>query len=157
MKNKYIALGAVAIVGVLGAFAISQGALAYRGNPDQTGPNYSPERHAEMQKAFDSNDYNAWKEQMNGRGRATQVVNEQNFSRFVEMRKLMLEKNMTKPTRSEKSSDWVKARPGGKECIKDAMGQISLTKTATESATTGNRNKSKDKKKRGAPLFFVLK
>jgi len=92
MKNKYIALGAVAIAGVLGAFAISQGALAYRGNPDQTGPNYSPERHAEMQKAFDSNDYNAWKEQMNGRGRVTQVVNEQNFSRFVEMRKLMLEK-----------------------------------------------------------------
>ncbi len=92
MKNKYIALGAVAVAGVIGAFAVSQAALAYRGNPDQTGPNYSPERHAEMQKAFDNNDYNAWKEQMNGRGRVTKVVNEQNFSRFAEMRKLMLEK-----------------------------------------------------------------
>lgn len=92
MKNKYIALSAIAVAGVVGAFTISQAALAYRGNPDQTGPNYSPERHAAMQKAFESSDYNAWKEQMNGRGRVTEVVNEQNFSRFAEMRKLMLEK-----------------------------------------------------------------
>jgi hypothetical protein len=93
MQNKYIALGAVTIAGIAGALAISQAALAYRGNPDQTGPNYSPERHAEMQKAFENKDYNAWKEQMNGRGKVTQVVNEQNFARFAEMRKLMLEKN----------------------------------------------------------------
>jgi hypothetical protein len=92
MKKKYIAMGAVAAAGIAGALALSQGALAYRGNPDQTGPNYSPERHEQMQKAFDGNDFNAWKEQMNGRGRVSQVVNEQNFSRFVEMRKLMLEK-----------------------------------------------------------------
>jgi hypothetical protein len=92
MNNKYIALSAIAVAGVVGAFAISQAALAYRGNPDQTGPNYSPERHAEMQKAFDNSDYNAWKEQMNGRGRVTKVINEQNFSRFAEMHKLTLEK-----------------------------------------------------------------
>ncbi len=92
MKNKYIVMGAVAAAGIAGAAVLSQGALAYRGNPDQTGPNYSPERHEQMQKAFDSNDFNAWKEQMNGRGRVSQVINEQNFSRFVEMRKLMLEK-----------------------------------------------------------------
>jgi|GEM_PF-3994701 len=36
------------------------------------------------------------------------------------------------------------------------MGQISLTKTATESATIGNRDKSKDKKKRGARLSFLF-
>lgn len=85
-------MSAIAVAGIAGAFAISQTALAYRGNPDQTGPNYSPERRTEMQKAFESNDYSAWKEQMNGRGRVTEVVNEQNFSRFAEMRKLMLEK-----------------------------------------------------------------
>ncbi|MFA5925791.1 MAG: hypothetical protein WC831_02560 [Parcubacteria group bacterium] len=92
MNNKYIALGAVAIAGIAGSLAISQAAFAYRGNPDQTGPNYSPERHAEMQKAFENKDYNSWKEQMNGRGRVTEIVNEQNFSRFAEMRKLTLEK-----------------------------------------------------------------
>jgi hypothetical protein len=92
MKNKYLALSAIAVAGAIGAFAISQVALAYQGNPDQTGPNYSPERHAEMQKAFENNDYNAWKEQMKGRGRVTQAVNDQNFSRFAEMHKLMLEK-----------------------------------------------------------------
>lgn len=85
-------MSAIAVAGVAGALAISQAALAYRGNPDQTGPNYSPERHAKVQTAFENNDYNAWKEQMNGRGRVTEVVNEQNFSRFAEMRKLMLEK-----------------------------------------------------------------
>jgi hypothetical protein len=92
MRNKYIALGAVAALGIAGAIAISQGALAYRGNPDQIGSNYSPERHAEMQKAFENKDYNSWKSLMNGRGRVTQVVNEQNFPRFAEMHKLMLEK-----------------------------------------------------------------
>jgi hypothetical protein len=92
MKNKYIALGAIVALGIAGALAISQGALAYRGNPEQTGPNYSPEKHEAMQKAFENKDYNAWKELMNGRGRVTQVVNEQNFSRFAEMHKLMLEK-----------------------------------------------------------------
>jgi hypothetical protein len=56
MKNKYIVMGAVAAAGIAGAVALSQGVLAYRGNPDQTGPNYSPERHEQMQKAFDGKD-----------------------------------------------------------------------------------------------------
>jgi hypothetical protein len=92
MKNKYIALSAIAIAGIVGSYAISQTAFAYRGNPDQIGPNYSPERHTEMEKAFEKNDYSAWKEQMNGRGQVTKIVNEQNFARFAEMRKLMFDK-----------------------------------------------------------------
>ena len=41
--------------------------------------------------AFETKDYNAWKNLMQGRGRVTQVVNEQNFSSFAEMHKLRLE------------------------------------------------------------------
>lgn len=89
MKNKYLIIGGIAVAGAL---VLSQGVLAYRGNPGETGPNFSTERHEAMQKAFENKDYGLWKNLMNGRGRVTQVVNEQNFSRFAEMRKLMLEK-----------------------------------------------------------------
>ena len=44
-----------------------------------------------MTQAFENNDYNAWKEQMQGKGRVTQVVNEGNFTRFAEAHELALE------------------------------------------------------------------
>ena len=80
-----VALGA----GVL--LTTTSNALAYRGDPNAQGPNYSAERYEAMTQAFNNNDYNAWKELMQGRGRVTQVVNESNFSKFAEMHKLMLE------------------------------------------------------------------
>jgi len=90
MNKKYIALGSVGLL--VGGLVLSSGkALAYRGDPSVQGPYHSEERHEEMTKAFENNDYNAWKEQMGGRGRVSQVVNEQNFSRFAEAHKLALE------------------------------------------------------------------
>jgi Spy/CpxP family protein refolding chaperone len=94
--NKSIALGvlSLAILGV-GAYGVS--AFAAQGQnrtAGQFGPNYTPERHEQMQKAFENNDYNAWKSQMGNMG-ATRVVTEQNFSRFAEMHKLMLEGKTT--------------------------------------------------------------
>jgi len=80
-----IALGAGAL------FASNSSALAYRGDPNIQGPNYTAERHEAMTRAFENKDYNAWKEQMQGRGRVSQVINEGNFARFAEMHKLMLE------------------------------------------------------------------
>ena len=44
-----------------------------------------------MEKAFETKDYNAWKELMNGRGRATQVVNKDNFAKFAQIHELMEE------------------------------------------------------------------
>lgn len=89
MNKKIILSGLTALVisGVLVAPAVE----AYRGDPNVQGPNYSPERHEQMTKAFQSNDYNAWKELMNGRGRVTQVVNKDNFAKFAQAHKLMLE------------------------------------------------------------------
>jgi len=86
----------IVLAGALGAAAIGGGILtsgvsAYRGNPSQTGPNYSAERHEAMTKAFESNDYEAWKELHQGRGRASEVITKDNFGKFVEMRQLMLE------------------------------------------------------------------
>jgi len=87
MKTGYIIGGAAAVI-IMGALATA-GAYAYRGDPGQFGPNYTPERHEQMEKAFENKDYNAWKSLMNGRGRVSEVVNEANFSRFAEMHELM--------------------------------------------------------------------
>ncbi len=83
-------LGATALV--LGGLALSSRFVeAYQGDPSVRGPNCTAERHEAMTQAFENNDYNAWKEQMQGRGRVTQVVNEGNFARFAEAHKLALE------------------------------------------------------------------
>ncbi|MCK9597323.1 hypothetical protein M0R19_09130 [Candidatus Pacearchaeota archaeon] len=90
MNKRFLALSSIALgLGVL--FTTGSSVLAYRGDPNVQGPNYSAERHEKMTKAFENKDYNAWKELMQGKGRVTQVVNEDNFVRFAEMHKLRLE------------------------------------------------------------------
>jgi hypothetical protein len=64
---------------------------AYRGDTNVQGPNYSAERHEAMTNAFENQNYNEWKNQMQGRGRVTEVVNEKNFAKFAQAHKLMLE------------------------------------------------------------------
>lgn len=87
MNKKTILLGLTALV--LGGLVISPiQAEAYRGDPNVKGPNYSAERHAAMEKAFENKDYNAWKSLMQGRGRVMQVVNAQNFAQFAEAHEL---------------------------------------------------------------------
>lgn len=80
-----------AVLGTGVALATASGVLAYRGDPTVQGPNCTPERHEEMTKAFENKDYQAWKENMQGRGRVTELINEDNFTRFAEMHRLRLE------------------------------------------------------------------
>lgn len=89
MINKGIALGVLGLA-VIGATAYGVGAFAAEARTGQFGPNYTPERHAQMQTAFVNNDYTAWKSQMGNRG-AARVVTEQNFGRFAQMHNLILE------------------------------------------------------------------
>lgn len=90
MNKKTITLGAVSLI--LGGLILAPSAAeAYRGEVGVPGPNCTDERHQAMTQAFDNNDYNAWKELMSGKGRVTQVINEENFSRFAEAHKLALE------------------------------------------------------------------
>jgi hypothetical protein len=89
MNKKTIALGGTLLT--LGALVFgTQTAFAYRGDPSVQGPDCSPERHEAMTQAFDNNDYNAWKELMNGKGRVSEVINEENFAKFAEAHKLAL-------------------------------------------------------------------
>ncbi len=83
-NKKTIALALALIAGV----GIAGSAYAYQGDYTKTGPNYSPEREAAMETTFANLDYNVWKELMDGRGRVTEVINKENFAKFVEARNL---------------------------------------------------------------------
>jgi hypothetical protein len=93
-NSKKILIGMLALVGVVSVGAYS--ASAYQGDYAKHGPNYTEERHNEMTKAFENNDYNSWKNQMEehmkdrgGRGgRVLEVVNKDNFAKFSEAHKL---------------------------------------------------------------------
>ena len=86
--NKvFLVLGMFALVlGASGAMANT--ASAYKGNPEVKGPNYSLERHIAMEKAFETNDYLAWKNLMQNKGKVTQIINKDNFTKFSEAHKL---------------------------------------------------------------------
>ncbi len=93
MKNSTKLLGG-AFALAIAAVAIASPSLAYRGDPSVQGPDCSDERHEIMEKAFQDNNYENWKELMNGNGRVTQVVNADNFARFAEAHKLAEEDNL---------------------------------------------------------------
>lgn len=90
MNKKLIVLGSIGLL-LSGFVLVRTKVLAYQGDPSIKGPYYTEERHQEMTSAFENNAYNSWKNLMNGRGRVSQVINEQNFSRFSEAHRLALE------------------------------------------------------------------
>jgi len=94
--KKTILLGGAGVLGIssIAALVFSlQPAWAFLENQPGTGvcPNYNPERHDRIEKALENNDYNAWKEAMSGKGKVIEIINENNFSKFAEMHKLMRE------------------------------------------------------------------
>lgn len=65
--------------------------LAYRGDLNVKGPQYSVERHDAMTKAFANNDYDAWKKlTANNHGNASNLITKENFAKFVEAHNLAL-------------------------------------------------------------------
>ncbi len=69
--------------------------MAYQGDPSVKGPNYSTERHEAMEEAFENEDYDAWKNLMEGKGRVTEVINEDNFAKFAKAHELMEQGDIT--------------------------------------------------------------
>lgn len=86
-KKILLSVSALAVIGIVG-LTTANSALAYQGDYTKKGPNYTAERHEAMKKAFDSNDYTAWKNLMQGKGRVTQVVNQDNFAKFAQAHQL---------------------------------------------------------------------
>ena len=94
LKHKTMKTTKKMIVASIAAFALTATSIsvfAYQGDPAVQGPNYTPERHAEMTQAFETNDYNAWAklvEQNNGR--IAEMINEGNFAQFAQAHDLAL-------------------------------------------------------------------
>lgn len=89
MQHKSMLLGAAALI--LGAATLlPQTVLAYKGDPNVQGPNYTPERHQAMTEAFANKDYNAWKALMEGKGVARRIT-EENFAKFAQAHELALQ------------------------------------------------------------------
>ena len=86
--KKNIVIGALGLA-VLGSAVFASGVFASQGRmvDGQVGPNYTPERHAAMEKAFESKDYAAWKNLMGNKG-AARVVTQENFAKFSQMHEL---------------------------------------------------------------------
>lgn len=75
----------------IAVIATTSSAFAYQGDPSVKGPDHSPERHEAMVQAFETDDYEAWKGLMDGKGRVTQVINTDNFARFADAHELATE------------------------------------------------------------------
>lgn len=86
--NKAILTVLALILGTGVLVATASSALAYRGDHNVQGPNHSSERHNAMEKAFETKNYDAWKNLMQGRGRVTKLINKDNFMKFAEAHEL---------------------------------------------------------------------
>ena len=86
--NKSLITLTIAVVAIGGLITFPKLADAYRGDPSVKGPYYSEERHNAMEKAFETNNYEAWKSLMQNKGRVTQVITKENFSKFSQAHKL---------------------------------------------------------------------
>jgi hypothetical protein len=93
MNSKKIVLGATVLTIAASALMLTGNTFAYQGDYTQKGPDCDSEKHEAMEQAFENSDYQAWKELMNGKGRASEVVNEGNFVQFAEAHKLAEEGN----------------------------------------------------------------
>lgn len=91
--KKNILIPAVALTFATG-LVVASTTFAYQGDYTKKGPNYTTERHTIMQNAFSTNNYEAWKAEMektNSGKRILSVINKDNFAKFAEANKLGLE------------------------------------------------------------------
>ncbi len=88
MNKKILGLAGVSLLALGALIVLPNLTQAYRGDMTVKGPNYTAERHEAMEKAFNSNDFATWQKLMDGRGRVTQVINKDNFTKFAEIHKL---------------------------------------------------------------------
>lgn len=83
--------GLMALVLGLG---VSGTALAYQGDYTKKGPNYTQEFESQMIKVMTNEDYEGWKnliENKIGNKKVTEVINKENFPKFVQAWKLARE------------------------------------------------------------------
>ncbi|MFA7314495.1 MAG: hypothetical protein WC025_01005 [Candidatus Magasanikbacteria bacterium] len=95
MKKRTLTIAGISALGL--ALVGSATAHAYSGISDKStniiGKKINPERHDQMQKIFETTDYQTWKDLVSKNPRFSQIlslINESNFPKFVEMKKLIM-------------------------------------------------------------------
>lgn len=96
MKKKSMAIAGISALGL--ALVGSAAANAYAGTSDQTntsmiGKIFNKAGHGQMQKVLETTDYKTWKDLVSKNPNSSQIleiISESNFSRFVEMQKLLM-------------------------------------------------------------------
>lgn len=86
--KKVITTGILAFV--LGLVFASK-TLAYQGDPNIRGPNCTNGHYEQIQAAIEKKDYYTWKKLMGDRGITRRINNQQEFNKFAEMKKLILQ------------------------------------------------------------------
>jgi hypothetical protein len=120
--NKNLLLGLVAIFVI--SIASIGAVLAYRGNTDVKGPNYDADVHEQLEEAMNAGDYNAWVQirkdnNLPMQGKMFQVVNADNFDKYVALHKANLAGDTTK-------ADAIKTELGlGQGMMKHGTGKMS--------------------------------
>ncbi len=108
-------IGAGTLALVLGIVGVAYSTtMAYQGDATVKGPNYSEDRHTAMERAFETNDYEAWKNLMQGRGRVTQVVTKDNFAQFAKIHEYVEEGNVAE---AQKIREELGLRTGSGGCM----------------------------------------
>lgn len=79
MKNKTYGIMALFLIGMIA----TGGLVSAYGFKDT--PVFDEERHEAMETAFDNLDYDAWVNLMDGKGRVTEIINENNFATFAQI------------------------------------------------------------------------
>ncbi len=95
MKYKLLALGLLGFASLSVLALFSTDADAYRGDYTKVGPNYTEERHTQMEAVMESGDYESWKALMTEDGRNPGVLrkidSQEKYEAFVKARELAQE------------------------------------------------------------------
>ncbi len=95
MKNKALIIGGAGLIALVVTAGLAASSFAYQGDMSRERPSHASPRHEAIAAVMTTGDYNAWKELMANKGRMSELINEDNFSQFVQAHELMMNGDIT--------------------------------------------------------------
>jgi hypothetical protein len=131
--NKKIWIAVVALFVISAASLIA--VMAYKGDPNVKGPNYNVDTETKLEAAMDAGDYDAWVQirkdnNLPMQGRMFQVINKDNFGKYVEMHEAMLSGDTAK-------ADAIRAELGLGQGMRNGQGSIAGCGMNAENTQSG--------------------
>ena len=137
IKNKmYLGFFFVFAVSILALAGIT---YAYKGDPNQKGPNYNLQVHELLESAIKSRDYDAWikirqENNLPMHGKIFQVINKDNFDKYSQMHEANIAGDKV-------TSDAIKSELGlGQGMMKKESGKIGCSECESMQKFRGSKN-----------------